>query len=169
MTRTTPSLLRLLVLDVDGVITDGTILLLESGDEARSVHFHDLDAVARLKRRGVTVAILSGEDTPAGRRVGARFAVDHAVWGSRDKLTALRELTDRLGVALDETCYVGDADRDVPALQAAGIGMAPADATATARAAADHVLASPGGRGAVADAVALLEQHCELPNERTPA
>jgi 3-deoxy-D-manno-octulosonate 8-phosphate phosphatase (KDO 8-P phosphatase) len=156
--------IRLLVLDVDGVITDGTILLLASGDEVRSVHFHDLDAVGRVRRRGVDLAIVSGEDTAGGHRVAERFSIAEAVWGAKDKLSALHELTSRLGVPLAETCYVGDADRDAPALEAACLGLAPADATVSARAAADRVLEAPGGRGAVAEVVTLLEQACELPN-----
>jgi 3-deoxy-D-manno-octulosonate 8-phosphate phosphatase (KDO 8-P phosphatase) len=159
--------IRLLVLDVDGVITDGTILLLRSGDEVRSVHFHDLDAVARLRRNGVDVAIVSGEDSPSSHSVAQRFGISEAVWGAKDKLAALQELTSRLGVALDETCYVGDADRDGPALEAAGIGVAPADATVMARGAADHVLDAVGGRGAVAEAVTLLEETCDLPKKGT--
>jgi YrbI family 3-deoxy-D-manno-octulosonate 8-phosphate phosphatase len=150
--------IRLLVLDVDGVITDGTILLLASGEDARSVHFHDLDAVARLRRQGVGVAIVSGEDNPGGHRVADRFGIEEAVWGAKDKLAALQALTARLGVAMHETCYVGDADRDAPGLEAVGLGLAPADATAAARAAADRVLDAVGGRGAVAEAVTLLEQ-----------
>jgi 3-deoxy-D-manno-octulosonate 8-phosphate phosphatase (KDO 8-P phosphatase) len=160
--------IRLLVLDVDGVITDGTILLLASGDEVRSVHFHDLDAVARARQHGLHVAIVSGENSPAGHRVAARFGIHEAVWGAKDKLAALGDLTSRLGVDLYETCYVGDADRDAPALNAAGIGLVPADATAAARAAADHVLGSVGGRGAVAEAFTLLEQTCQLPQGRQP-
>jgi 3-deoxy-D-manno-octulosonate 8-phosphate phosphatase (KDO 8-P phosphatase) len=160
--------IRLLVLDVDGVLTDGTVLLLASGEEVRSVHFHDLDAVAAARRRGLDVAVLSGEDSPDGHRVAARFGIDETRWGAKDKLAALHDLTARLGVPLGETCYVGDADRDVPALGAAGIGLAPVDATPKARAAADHVLDAAGGRGAVAAAVTLLEQICELPKETTP-
>jgi YrbI family 3-deoxy-D-manno-octulosonate 8-phosphate phosphatase len=140
------------------VITDGTILLLASGEDARSVHFHDLDAVARLRRQGVGVAIVSGEDNPGGHRVADRFGIEEAVWGAKDKLAALQALTARLGVTMHETCYVGDADRDAPGLEAVGLGLAPADATAAARAAADRVLDAVGGRGAVAEAVTLLEQ-----------
>jgi len=157
--------IRLLVLDLDGVITDGTVLLLPSGDEARSVHFHDLDAIARVQRLGVRVAILSGEESAGSRRVAERFGIKEAVWGAKDKVSALRHLTTRLGIELGETCYVGDADRDVPALQAAGIGIAPADATAEARKAADHVLDAVGGRGAVAEVVTRLEQTCDLPGK----
>jgi len=157
--------IRLLVLDVDGVITDGTVLLMASGEEVRSVHFHDLDALARWRGRGLGVAILSGEDTPSSRRVGARFDVTDATWGAKDKLAGLRSLSERLGVPLGEMCYVGDADRDAPALAAAGLGLTPADGTTRARAAADHVLAAGGGRGAVAAAIELLERVCGLPDE----
>lgn len=150
-------LIRLLVLDLDGVITDGTILLTPTGDELRSVHFHDLDAVAKVRRRGVDVAILSGENNPGGHRVAARFGIDEAVWGAKDKLAELKALTDRLGHSLTETCYVGDSDRDGPAIEAAGVGMAPADATPTAQRAADHVLTAIGGSGVVAEAVRVLE------------
>lgn len=158
--------IRLLALDVDGVITDGSILLLPSGEEIRSVHFHDLDSVARVRRNGLDVAIVSGENSPGGHRVADRFGIDEAVWDAKDKLAALHDLTTRLGIALSEACYVGDADRDAPALEAVGMGLAPANGTTAARAAADHVLDAVGGRGAVSAAVTFLEQTCELPHER---
>jgi YrbI family 3-deoxy-D-manno-octulosonate 8-phosphate phosphatase len=157
-----PVPVRLVVLDVDGVLTDGTVLLMPDGDEVRTIHFHDLDAVAGLRRRGVAVAVLSGEDTAGVKRVAERFGIDEAVWGAKDKLPALLDLTDRLGIVIDETCYVGDADRDAPVLQAVGVGFAPSDGTLSARAAADHVLAAPGGRGAVAEAIAMLDRNGEL-------
>lgn len=155
--------IRLLVLDVDGVLTDGTVLLCESGDELRAIHFHDLDAVTRVMRRGVGVAILSGEQTASSRRVAARFGIDDAVWGTKDKLAGLHGLAERWDVPVSEICYVGDGDRDAPALAAAGLGLAPADATTRAREAADHVLTACGGRGAAAAAVELLERDHELP------
>ncbi len=157
--------IRLLVLDVDGVCTDGTVLLTASGDEVRSVHFHDLDAVARWRRRGLPVAIVSGEDTAAGRRVGERFGIADATWGAKDKLAGIHAVCERHGVTLAETCYVGDADRDAAALAAVGIGLAPADATTRARAAAAHVLPAPGGRGAVAAAIEHLEASYPLPDD----
>jgi 3-deoxy-D-manno-octulosonate 8-phosphate phosphatase (KDO 8-P phosphatase) len=148
--------IRCLVLDIDGVITDGTILLMPTGEELRSVHFHDIDAIARIQREGVTVAILSGEDSPSSHRVAARLGVTEAVWGAKDKAPELSALSGRLGFSLAQTCYVGDADRDAPAIEAAGLGLAPADATLAARTAADRVLISVGGHGAVAEAVELL-------------
>ncbi|MEI8001232.1 MAG: HAD family hydrolase [Actinomycetes bacterium] len=155
--------IRLLALDVDGVITDGTVALLASGEEVRSIHFHDLDAVARAQRLGLSVAILSGEDSPAGRRLAERFGISEAVWGAKDKRAGLAVLTERLGIPVTETCYVGDSDRDAPALSAAAVGLAPADATTRARSAADAVLSVGGGRGVVGAALEWLERTCDLP------
>jgi YrbI family 3-deoxy-D-manno-octulosonate 8-phosphate phosphatase len=149
---------RLIVLDIDGVLTDGSVQLRESGDEARSVHFHDVDAVASVQRRGVKVAVLSGEETAGVQRVARRLGISEGFFGAKEKLSRLSDLTSGLGIALEETCYVGDADRDAPALQAAGIAFAPADATVAARSAADFVLTSPGGRGAVAEAIEFLQR-----------
>jgi 3-deoxy-D-manno-octulosonate 8-phosphate phosphatase (KDO 8-P phosphatase) len=164
-----PARVGLLVLDVDGVLTDGTVMLMPDGGEVRSVHFHDLDAVAAWQRRGLPVAVLSGEGTPGVQRVAQRFRIEEAVWGAKEKLPALIDLTDRLGIAVDETCYVGDADRDAPVLRAVGIGLAPSDGTPSARAAADHVLAARGGHGAVAEAIGMLDRTCQLVvSERAP-
>ncbi len=159
---TEPVRIRLLVLDVDGVITDGTILLFSSGEEVRSVHFHDLDAVARLRRRGVDIAIVSGEYSPSGHRVAERFGIgDAGMGGDKDKLAALAR-TDPAGT-------VGYRDaRDVLRGRRRPGRARPrrrryrsshrSDATAPARAAADHVLDAAGGHGAVAAAVTMLEQ-----------
>lgn len=149
--------IRLLVLDVDGVLTDGTVLLLPGGEEARSVNFRDLDAVSKLRRWGLRVAILSGEDSPSSRRVAGRFGITEAVWGAKEKLPAMRSLLSRLEVGFGEACFIGDSERDAPALRAVALGLCPADATVEARAAADHVLRQIGGRGVVAEAVTLLE------------
>lgn len=154
----------MLVLDVDGVITDGTVLVFGTGDEARAVHFHDVDAVHRVRAIGLEIAIVSGEDAPSSKQIAARFGVTECAWGAKDKLAGLQAIADRLGVPLEATCYVGDADRDAPALEAAAIGVAPADATRWARQAADHVLDVNGGRGAVAAAVQLLERLGALPD-----
>jgi 3-deoxy-D-manno-octulosonate 8-phosphate phosphatase (KDO 8-P phosphatase) len=163
MSSTRPRI-ELLVLDLDGVITDGTVLIMGSGEEARSIHFHDLDAAARVRREtGLTIAILTGEDSETSRRIVERFGFSRAVFGEKDKLAGIKALAEELGVALDETCYVGDADRDVPALEAVAIGLAPRNATPRACAAADRVLAASGGRGAVAEAIAVLEADFELP------
>src|SRR6185437_12024483 len=112
------------------------------GEEVRSVHFRDADAVAGALRNGVTVAVLSGEESAGVKQVAHRLGIKEGYFGAKDKLDRLRDLASELAMEMEETCYVGDADRDAPALFAAGIGLAPSDGSAAARSAADHVLVS---------------------------
>jgi YrbI family 3-deoxy-D-manno-octulosonate 8-phosphate phosphatase len=147
--------IRVLALDIDGVLTDGFMRLDEDGRETKRLFFRDIDAVYLAHRSGLALALLTGEETKIVDRIAERLAVDR-VYRDRDKERSLTKLADDLGVTPEEVCYVGDAPRDAPALRLAGLGLAPADAAPEAHEAADRVLASPGGRGAVSEAVALV-------------
>lgn len=153
--------IRVLVLDADGVLTDGTGALVSDGSELKHFSFHDLDAVATAKRAGLMVAIVTGEVTAEVDRIAKRFGVDRVSKGARDKLAAVEELASQIGVPLESVCYIGDADRDAPALSRVGLGFAPANATPAARGAAHRILHRAGGAGAVAEAVEILLQHRE--------
>ena len=148
--------IRVLALDIDGVITDGMATLCNSGNDEKRFSFHDLDAVTQAKSSGLKVALITGEDSDSVDRIARRFDVDLIKRGAKDKLLALTKISDDLGIALDEICYVGDSDRDAVALREVGIGLAPANATRNAKAAAHRTLANRGGEGAVAEAVELL-------------
>ena len=149
-------MIRLLVLDVDGVLTDGRVLLSADGSEQKTLFFRDIDAVFAARKAGVEVALVTGEGTPIVDVIARRLGVERVLSGRKDKLRALEELATACGIALDECCYVGDAVRDVPAISAAGLGLAPADASAAARTAADRVLSAPGGYGAVEEVVEIV-------------
>lgn len=149
-------MIRLLALDIDGVLTDGTVAFDERGTESKSLFFRDIDAVHAARRAGIELALVSGEATPIVALLAGRLGIDRVLSGRKDKDDALRELAAETQLTLDEICYVGDAPRDAAALTIAGLGLAPADASAGARAAADHVLESNGGRGAVEEAVGIL-------------
>lgn len=148
--------LKLLALDVDGVITRGCVGFTSDGQEIKTFCFHDLDAVTELKRLNVPVAFVTGEEGPLVDVLARRFDVISIIQGAKDKLAALKSLAAQHHLTLEEICYVGDGDRDAPAIAAVGLGLAPADATPAARAAAHRVLASSGGDGAVAEAVRLF-------------
>jgi D-sedoheptulose 7-phosphate isomerase len=150
--------IKLLALDIDGVITDGRFTLSASGEEVKRVDFHDLDALSALMREGMPVVFITGEDTPIVHAVAQRFGVAHVIAGAKDKLGAVQQLAAERGIALSEMCYVGDSDRDAPALKVVGLGLAPANATPTAQAAADRVLTHAGGEGAVAEAIGLVRR-----------
>lgn len=150
--------IRVLVLDIDGVLTDGTASLEAGEAETKRINFQDLDAVGVARRAGLELALVTGEDNALVNAIACRFGISRVKRGTKDKLAALQTLADELGLDLAAICYVGDNDRDAPALAAVGLGLAPANATPDARAAAHRVLAAAGGQGAVAEAVRLVLQ-----------
>lgn len=144
-----------LALDIDGVLTDGTAAL-SSGEKRFS--FHDLDAITRALRSSLEVVLVTGEDSPEVSKTAERFGVERVVRGAKDKLAALTGLASQLDISLDRFCYVGDGDRDAPALAQVGLGLAPSNATPDAKASAHRVLSHSGGDGAVAEAISLVTQ-----------
>jgi 3-deoxy-manno-octulosonate cytidylyltransferase (CMP-KDO synthetase) len=150
--------IRLVVLDVDGVLTDGGIVY--EGDAEQVMHFDVKDGygIVALLRSGVGVALLSARDSRALRRRADELGIprDHVRTGVADKGDGLRALCAAVGVAPEEVCYVGDDDPDLAAMAIAGLSAAPADAAPAVRRAAAIVLSRPGGRGAVRELADLL-------------
>jgi 3-deoxy-D-manno-octulosonate 8-phosphate phosphatase (KDO 8-P phosphatase) len=140
--------IRLLVLDVDGVLTDGTILL-GSGEELKSFHVRDGLGLQRLMSAGIEVAVISGRRSAAVARRMAELGVHHVFQGVDDKLAVLERLQSTLGLDAGEIAVVGDDLPDLPPMRAAGLAVAVADAHADVKAAAHWITETPGGRGAV--------------------
>ena len=149
-------MIRLLLLDIDGVLTDGRVALDERGGESKTLAYRDIDAVFQARREGLRVALITGEASLLVEVIARRLEVDTVARGAKEKAGALRQLCATMGVPLAETCYIGDGDRDAAALSLVGLGLAPADASAEARRSAGRVLAARGGDGAVAEALALI-------------
>jgi D-sedoheptulose 7-phosphate isomerase len=147
-----------LALDIDGVLTDGTGVLQPSESYEPRFDFHDLDAVTEARRGGLVLALITGEDSDLVDRIARRFGVGHVMRGAKDKVAALKTLSEKLGVALENFCYVGDSDRDALAFSSVGLGLAPSNATPKAKATAHRLLSSAGGTGAVAETVTLLQR-----------
>lgn len=145
-------------LDVDGVITDGTVWIGPNGDEYKSVSFLDIMGVSRARRAGVYLAFISGEDTPFARNLAERLAVVDLWLGCKDKATAFREFASRHGVTTRDLCFVGDDINDVPAMELAGLAAAPRTAHRSAIAAASLVTTRDAGRGAVREIFDLLSE-----------
>jgi 3-deoxy-D-manno-octulosonate 8-phosphate phosphatase (KDO 8-P phosphatase) len=147
---------RLLVLDVDGVLTDGRLHITERGEETKVFHVRDGSGIVALQRAGVPVAIISGRASAAVARRAAELNIGHLHQGVGDKGVALDALLAALGVAPQAVACVGDDTPDVPMLERAGLAVAVADAHPTARAVAHWITAAPGGRGAVREVCDLL-------------
>jgi 3-deoxy-D-manno-octulosonate 8-phosphate phosphatase (KDO 8-P phosphatase) len=148
--------IRLLVLDVDGVLTDGRLFLSASGEELKVFHVRDGSGLVAVQRAGITVAIISGRDSAAVTRRAAELGIRHVRQGVGDKGAALDRLLDELGISAAATACVGDDTPDVPMLRRAGLAIGVADAHPALLAAAHWVTPSNGGQGAVREACDLL-------------
>lgn len=148
--------IRLLALDVDGVLSDGRVIYASDGSELKAFNIKDGLGIKLLQRAGITVAIITGRRSEVVGRRAAELGITHLLEGRDDKLTALRELCEGLGISLEECAYMGDDLPDLGAIRAAGLGLTVADAVAEVRAAADWSSAATGGAGAVREACEWL-------------
>jgi len=147
--------IELLLLDVDGVLTDGSIVY---GDEVELKRFHvrDGSGLKFWREAGKRAAILSGRNSRAVERRAAELGIDPVLQGRSEKLPAFEELLGRTGLTPEQVCAVGDDLPDLPVLSRCGLAVAVADACLEVREAADYVTTVPGGRGAVRDAIEWL-------------
>ena len=146
--------IKALVLDIDGVLTDGTVAV--DGPPAKRIFLRDLDALTLIRQEGIQVAFLTGESEAEAKSVVRRCGGGFAEYNAKDKETGIKEIARQLNLNLTEICYIGDARRDVSALKLAGLGLCPSDGDKLAKAAADKVLTACGGKGVVAEAVDLI-------------
>ncbi|HEV7607467.1 MAG TPA: HAD hydrolase family protein [Steroidobacteraceae bacterium] len=140
---------RLLVLDVDGVLTDGRLFYGPKGELLKAFHVRDGYGIKQVANIGIAVAILSGRKSAAVSSRARELGIRHVIQGADDKLVALRKLAKANRLSIEECACVGDDTPDAPVLAAAGLGIAVADAHPDALAAADLVTTRPGGHGAV--------------------
>jgi 3-deoxy-D-manno-octulosonate 8-phosphate phosphatase (KDO 8-P phosphatase) len=147
---------ELLLLDVDGVLTDGTIVYGDRGDEIKAFHVRDGSGLKFWTGAGKRAGILSGRKSPVVTRRAAELGLSIVVQGAADKMAALPDVLKEANVTAGQVCYVGDDVPDVPLLRDCGLGVAVADACPEVRAAADYITSTPGGRGAVREVIELL-------------
>ena len=141
--------IRLFAMDVDGVLTDGSIYVSSDGAEMKRFSVLDGMGLGRLRDAGIALAWISGRHSGATTRRGEELRIPHLIQGRTDKLAALQELAARLALSPENICYMGDDDIDSAAISWAGIGVAPTTAMPAALAVADYVPARPAGAGAV--------------------
>lgn len=145
--------LDLLVLDVDGVLTDGRIVYTAGGDELKAFSVRDGSGMKYWKRVGKRVAIITGRESPVVARRAEELHVDVVRQGAKFKLPVFREVLAELGVPPERTAVVGDDLTDLPMLRHAALAACPADAVAEVRRQADYVCDAPGGAGCVRELI----------------
>jgi len=144
--------LQAIAFDVDGVLTDGTLVWSDAGEESKRFSFADIMGISLLRRLGIKVALISGEPSPLVDHYANKMHIPFVAKGTRDKATALRDFTTTFGIPLEHTCFFGDDVNDFSAMEIAGLCACPSNAAAEVLAyVADrgYVSPLPGGHGAV--------------------
>jgi 3-deoxy-D-manno-octulosonate 8-phosphate phosphatase (KDO 8-P phosphatase) len=150
------SSVRLLLLDCDGVLTDGRITPVEGGDELKSFHTRDGHGLVMLHRAGLSSGIISGRTSRLVEMRAADLGISYVRQGALNKLEAFESLLAEAGVEPRHVAFVGDDVVDIPLIRRCGLGIAVADATSDTLASAHHVTKLPGGFGAVREVCELI-------------
>ncbi|HYG82820.1 MAG TPA: HAD hydrolase family protein [Pyrinomonadaceae bacterium] len=148
--------IKLLLMDCDGVLTDGRITLLENGDEEKSFHTRDGHGIVLFHRAGLSSGIISGRTSSLVERRARELGMRYVRQGTWDKIKDFNELLAEAGVTEHEVAFVGDDVTDIPLMQRSALAVAVADAVPETRAAAHYVTELPGGHGAVREVTELI-------------
>ncbi len=148
--------IEMLVLDVDGVLTDGRIVYTDAGEEIKAFHVRDGSGLKLWASLGKKAGIITGRRSPIVERRAKELDIAQVVQGADDKKAALVKMLDAAGVKPEAVCAIGDDIIDVPVLRASGLAVAVADACMEAKEDADYVTLAKGGRGAVREVIELI-------------
>jgi len=145
--------IQLLALDVDGVMTDGTLIIHADGSESK--HFNSLDGhgIKMWQRAGLKVAIVSGRASEPTERRAEQLQIEHVFQGCHHKLPVFEKLLEQLGLAPRQAAFIGDDLTDLPVMRYVGFGVAVANAVDEVKQHADYVTVRPGGSGAVREVI----------------
>jgi YrbI family 3-deoxy-D-manno-octulosonate 8-phosphate phosphatase len=147
---------RLVVLDVDGVMTDGGMYYGEHGEELKKFNTRDGQGIALLHEAGLDTAILTREQTEIVVRRGAKLRIGEVRVGVQDKLSVLREMLEARGLSFEDVAYIGDDIHDYEVLCRVGLAVVVQDATRKPRSVAHYVTLARGGEGAVRELCELI-------------
>lgn len=151
--------IRLLVMDVDGVMTDGKITYTSDGQELKSFNIKDGLGIKRAQASGIETAIITGRKSPMVEHRAREMGIAHLVQGREDKLAALSDLVDQMNLSLDQVAYIGDDLPDLTAIESVKLGACPADAATEVKSKANWVSTRSGGDGCVRELCDLLVSH----------
>src|SRR5439155_6656117 len=144
---------ELILSDVDGVLTEGTIWYDNQGVELKAFHIRDGLGIRLWQRAGFRFGILTARSSHIVKLRASELSIDIVRQGFEDKLPTAQEIIRDCRLVPDQACYIGDDLTDVPVMRNVGLGVAVADAPAEVRKAASHVTQLPGGRGAVRELI----------------
>ncbi|WP_148863423.1 3-deoxy-manno-octulosonate-8-phosphatase KdsC [Marinobacter fonticola] len=150
--------IRLLALDVDGIMTDGRLYFTAQGDELKAFNILDGHGIKQLRRSGIEVAVITGRSSPLTARRARDLGIQHVYQGREDKEAALRELLSELNISNEAAAYMGDDLPDLGAIMLAGLGISVPNGHWYVREQADYCTEAAGGEGAVREICDLILQ-----------
>ena len=148
--------IKLLLMDCDGVLTDGRLELLENGDEQKTFHARDGQGISLFHRAGLKTGIISGRTSSAVERRAQDLGMTYVRQYARDKIEALDEILALAKVSLHECAYIGDDLADIPVMDRVELAVAVADAAVETKEAAHFITELKGGHGAVREVTDLI-------------
>ena len=152
-------MIELIVFDIDGVITDGSVIIDSNGHEQKQINLKDIDAIFELHRRGYKLAAITGEETDIVDYFERRFPWEYFYRGNKTKKETMQQIEAGTGISREYICYIGDGKYDVEPLTYAGLGLCPANAIDKAKNAADIILQNDGGKGCIWEIISILEKY----------
>ena len=150
------SRIKLLLMDCDGVLTDGRLWLLENGDEHKSFNTKDGLGLELLRRSGLRAGIITGRTSTGLARRAQELGIEFLRQGNEQKIAAFEEVLRSARIKEDEVAFVGDDLSDIPLMRRSELAVAVADAVAETRAAAHYITKAKGGRGAVREVIEII-------------
>ena len=148
--------IKLLALDVDGVLTDGSIYISPAGEVFKGFNAKDGMGISCALRSGLQIAVITGRQSPIVERRCEELGITLLQQGVKDKRLALQQMAQKRGLVREEIAYMGDDLNDIPAFKASGLNLVPADAAIEVMAVADIITKASGGRGAVREAITMI-------------
>lgn len=152
-------MIKLIIFDIDGVITDGSVIVNEDGSEQKKINLKDIDAIFELKSREFMIAAITGEKSPIVSYFEKRFPWDYFYYGKKNKVETIKEIEEVSGIYASEICYIGDGKYDADSLSYAGLGICPSDAIDRVKKSADIILQNRGGEGCLWELISILQDY----------
>jgi 3-deoxy-D-manno-octulosonate 8-phosphate phosphatase (KDO 8-P phosphatase) len=148
--------IKLVLLDVDGVLTDGKIIYDSEGTEYKNFHAHDGFGIVRGKRMGMVFGIISGRSSPIVDKRAVKLGIEYVIQDREDKLVAFREFQKKYKFSDEETAFIGDDEFDIELLKTVGFSASPNNAVKNVRSVVDYISKAEGGNGAVREIIDMI-------------
>lgn len=152
-------MIKLIIFDIDGVITDGSIIVDQNGTEQKKLNLKDIDAIFELKNRGFEIAAITGENTAIVDYFEKKFPWSYFYKGCKKKLETIKAIEQKSGISSKEICYIGDGKYDIDAIEYCELGICPLDSVDKVKEVSNIILQNKAGEGCLWELLRILENY----------